>query len=42
MTGDIQIDTIVAQGCRPIGSPMQVNECQQNILYKNVIYVPNI
>ena len=34
MTGDIQIDTIVAQGCRPIGSAMQVTECQQNILYK--------
>ena len=34
MTGDIQIDTIVAQGCRPIGSPVQVTECQRNILYK--------
>ena len=34
MIGGIQVDTIVAQGCRPIGLPMQVTECQQNILHQ--------
>ena len=30
--GDIQVDTIVAQGCRPIGRTHVVTKCQQNIL----------
>ena len=29
--GDIAVDTIVAQGCRPIGEPMFVTSCERNI-----------
>ena len=32
MHGDVAVDAIVCQGCRPIGSPMQVTECSQNSL----------
>ena len=31
-SGDIVIDTVVAQGCRPIGAPMQITGCQRNVL----------
>ncbi len=30
--GDITIDAVVAQGCRPIGKPLQVSECDRNII----------
>ena len=30
--GDVQIDTVVAQGCRPIGEPMHITSSQRNIL----------
>ena len=30
--GNIILDTIVAQGCRPIGIPMQITACQRNVL----------
>lgn len=30
--GNIAVDTIVAQGCRPIGEPLQVTRCHGNIL----------
>ena len=30
--GPIAVDTIVAQGCRPIGEPMQITSCSRNIL----------
>ena len=30
--GDIHVDTIVAQGCRPIGKPMYITDCRDNIL----------
>lgn len=30
--GNIEIDTVVAQGCRPIGEPMFVTKCQGNML----------
>ena len=30
--GDVVLDTIVAQGCRPIGQPFQVVEAERNIL----------
>ena len=33
MSGDIQLETIVAQGCRPIGEPMFVTRSQGNVLY---------
>jgi small ligand-binding sensory domain FIST len=32
LTGDIALDTLVAQGCRPIGKPMRVTRCERNIL----------
>lgn len=32
LQGNILVDTLVAQGCRPIGAPMRVTRCQQNIL----------
>ena len=30
--GAIAVDTVVAQGCRPLGQPMQVTSCSQNVL----------
>ncbi|MEE9248345.1 MAG: FIST N-terminal domain-containing protein [Dehalococcoidia bacterium] len=32
MHGNIRVDTIVAQGCRPIGQPLIVTKCQGNVL----------
>jgi small ligand-binding sensory domain FIST len=32
MTGNLIIDTVVAQGCRPIGQPMQVTEADRNLI----------
>ena len=32
--GDVQVDTIVSQGCRPIGEPMRVVEHRDNIIFK--------
>jgi small ligand-binding sensory domain FIST len=32
--GDIEIDTIVAQGCRPIGQPMFVTRCEANVIWE--------
>jgi small ligand-binding sensory domain FIST len=32
MTGNLVVDTVVAQGCRPIGKPMRVTEVDQNML----------
>lgn len=32
LSGDIEVDTIVAQGCRPIGEPMQITKCDQTLL----------
>lgn len=34
LTGDIVVDAIVAQGCRPIGYPLRVTESERNILLK--------
>jgi small ligand-binding sensory domain FIST len=31
-TGDLAIDTIVAQGCRPVGPPMVVTRCDGNLI----------
>lgn len=33
-SGNIEVDTIVAQGCRPIGEPMFVTRCQKNIIWE--------
>ncbi len=32
LSGNIQIDTIVAQGCKPIGELMRITRCRRNIL----------
>ena len=32
MHGNITIDTVVAQGCRPIGQPMRITQSRQNLL----------
>jgi small ligand-binding sensory domain FIST len=32
LTGDVRIDTVVAQGCRPIGRPLQITRCHENLL----------
>ncbi len=32
LSGDITVDTIVAQGCRPIGKPYAVTQCEQNAI----------
>lgn len=32
LSGNIELDTIVAQGCRPIGHAMQITKCKQNML----------
>ena len=32
LSGAIAIDTIVAQGCRPIGRPLAVTQCDRNML----------
>lgn len=32
LSGNIQLDTIVAQGCRPIGNPMSITRCSDYLL----------
>ncbi len=32
LTGDVVMDTVVAQGCRPVGELMQVTRCNGNVL----------
>ena len=32
LTGDVEIDTVVAQGCRPIGEPMFVTAADRNVI----------
>ncbi len=32
LTGNVAVDTVVAQGCRPIGEPMQITRCERNAL----------
>lgn len=32
VSGNVIVDTVVAQGCRPIGKPLTVTACQGNIL----------
>ena len=31
-TGDIVVDTVVAQGCRPVGEPKRITKCHRNVL----------
>ena len=32
LTGNVTIETLVAQGCRPIGQPMVITKCDRNIV----------
>ena len=34
MTGDVQLEPLVAQGCRPIGKPFSIGRCRKNVLFK--------
>ncbi|MCA1688118.1 MAG: FIST C-terminal domain-containing protein [Actinobacteria bacterium] len=34
LSGDVAIDTVVAQGCRPVGELMRVTSCRGNFLYE--------
>lgn len=33
LSGNVSVEAIVAQGCRPVGSPMFVTRSQENVLY---------
>ncbi len=33
-TGDLAVETVVAQGCRPVGKPMLVTECDRSVIKK--------
>jgi small ligand-binding sensory domain FIST len=32
LQGNISVDTIVAQGCRPVGPPLKITDCHRNFL----------
>ncbi|MGK0359437.1 MAG: small ligand-binding sensory domain FIST [Bradymonadia bacterium] len=32
LSGNLAVDTVVAQGCRPIGAPMFVTRCRRNLI----------
>lgn len=32
MSGNIAVDTVVAQGCRPVGSPLRITQSRRNLL----------
>jgi len=34
LSGDVAVDTVVAQGCRPVGELMRVTSCRGNFLYE--------
>lgn len=34
LTGNVEVDTIVAQGCRPIGDPMFVTRSERNVIHE--------
>lgn len=34
LTGDIAVDTVVAQGCKPVGEMMRITGCRGNYLYE--------
>ena len=34
LSGNVQVDTIVAQGCRPIGETMNITQCDRTLLMK--------
>jgi small ligand-binding sensory domain FIST len=34
LSGNVVVDTVVAQGCKPVGELMRVTSCEANILYE--------
>ena len=34
LSGNVVLDPIVAQGCRPVGAPMFVTRCRENVLFE--------
>ncbi len=34
VAGNVVIDTVVAQGCKPVGSPLRVTRCKRNMLFE--------
>ena len=34
LSGNIVVDTVVAQGCKPIGRPMTITRCQRNVIFE--------
>lgn len=34
LSGNVEVDTVVAQGCRPVGQPMFITKCHENILWE--------
>ncbi len=34
LSGNLVVETVVAQGCRPIGTTLRVTKCDRNILYE--------
>lgn len=34
LSGDVRFETIVSQGCRPIGAPFIITRCEQNSIYE--------
>lgn len=34
LQGNLQVDTLVARGCRPIGQPMTANTCEDHLLFQ--------
>ncbi len=34
LTGNVEVDTIIAQGCRPIGQPMLITRCEGNVVFE--------
>ncbi len=34
LSGNVLVDTVVAQGCRPVGPLLQITNCKENILYE--------
>jgi small ligand-binding sensory domain FIST len=34
LSGDVAIDTVVAQGCKPVGELMRITGCEENVLHE--------
>ena len=35
--GNLEVRTVVSQGCRPIGKPWVITACKQNLRSKSVV-----